>query len=250
MSHAIAIRDVHKTYPGGKHALKNFSLEVETGEIFGFLGPNGAGKTTTIKILLGLIKPTSGTVEVLGQDPTKPAARLRLGYLPEVANYYAFMTPRELLTFYGTVCGMPAKLRRERRELLLEQVGIADVADKQLKQFSKGMLQRVGIAQALLHDPDLLILDEPMTGLDPLARLQMRDMILALKQQGKTIFFSSHELSEAEVICDRVGVLKDGELCQCCPTRDMVGDGEANLERIFLRIIAAADPVTAAEGRA
>ncbi len=234
---AIEIDRLNKVYPGGNRALSDFSLTVETGEIFGFLGPNGAGKTTTIKILLGFMPPTSGTVRVLGGDPRLPETRRRIGYLPEVANYYGYMTVEELLRYYGRLCGMSRDAIRKRTDELLELVGLADVRRRQLKHFSKGMLQRAGIAQALLHDPDLLILDEPMTGLDPPARLQMRDIILQQKKQGKTVFFSSHELSEAELICDRVGILKAGCTVWCGPTREVTGDGAGNLERIFLRMI-------------
>ncbi len=238
MSSAIEIKNLNKTYPGGHRALTDFSLTVEPGEIFGFLGPNGAGKTTTIKILLGLLAPSSGTVSVLGGDPARPDTRTRVGYLPEVANYYEFMNVRELLAFYGRISGMNKHEIHTRSEELLDLVGLDGEARKRhLGKFSKGMLQRAGIAQALLHDPDLLILDEPMTGLDPIARLQMRNVITRLRDQGKTVFFSSHELSETEVICNRFGIVKQGELRWCGKSADVVGDGEANLERIFLEII-------------
>lgn len=238
MSAAIEINGLNKTYPGGHRALTDFSLTVNQGEIFGFLGPNGAGKTTTIKILLGLLSPTSGTVSILGGDPTRPATRTRVGYLPEVANYYEFMNVKELLRFYGRISGMADDTIARRTDELLDLVGLdPDARKRMLGKFSKGMLQRAGIAQALLHDPDLLILDEPMTGLDPLARLQMRDIITRLRDAGKTVFFSSHELSETEVVCNRFGILKQGRLRWCGQASDMVGDGEANLERIFLNII-------------
>jgi len=234
---AIQVERLSKVYPGGNRALTDFSLSVKVGEIFGFLGPNGAGKTTTIKILLGFMPPTAGTLRVLDADPQRPETRRRIGYLPEVANYYGYMTVDELLSFYGRLCGMTRAAVRDRTRELLEVVGLADVRRRQLKHFSKGMLQRAGIAQALLHDPDILILDEPMTGLDPPARLQMRDIILEQKKQGKTVFFSSHELSEAELICDRVGILKAGSIVWCGPTRQVTGDGARNLERIFLNMI-------------
>lgn len=237
MAHAIDIQGLTKRYPGGHVAVRDFSLEIHAGEIFGFLGPNGAGKTTTIKILLGLIAPSSGRVRVLDGDPTVPSTRSRVGYLPEVANYYEFMNVRELLRFYGTVCDMSRDRIERRTDEMLELVGLAEVGKRPLGTFSKGMLQRAGIAQALLHDPDLLILDEPMTGLDPLARLQMRDIILDLNKRGKTVFFSSHELSEAEAICSRVGILKLGELVWCGDTEEVIGDGDKNLERIFLSMI-------------
>lgn len=234
---AISIKNVNKIYPNGQKALKNFSLEVGEGEIFGFLGPNGAGKTTTIKILLGLLNKDSGTVAIYGKDPLIPKNRRALGYLPEVANYYEFMKADELLHYYGVICGLDKQTIRQRIKKVLTQVDLQGTANKRLKHFSKGMLQRVGIAQALLHDPQVLILDEPTTGLDPLARLQMRDIILQLRTEGKTVFFSSHELSEAETVCDRVGIIKQGSLCWCGPAKEVVGEGNENLERIFLNII-------------
>ncbi len=236
---AVRLEHVRQEYPGGMVALADFSLSVAVGEVFGFLGPNGAGKTTSIKILLGFFPPTSGTVSVLGGDPRQRDVRRRLGYMPEVANYYGFLTVRELLWFYGNLCGMSRAAIRARSDYLIELVGLEDARNRPLRQFSKGMQQRAGIAQALLHDPELLILDEPLTGLDPLARIQLRDLILLLKKQGKTVFFSSHELSEAELICDRVGILKAGALCWCGPLRDVAGDGQGNLERIFLSFITA-----------
>lgn len=235
---AVSLRQVRKVYPGGQEAVRNLSLEIRQGEVFGFLGPNGAGKTTTIKMILGFFAPTSGDVAVLGGDPLDPATRRRLGYMPEVANYYGFLTARELLRFYGRLCDLPDTRLRERSAELIRLVGLEAAADRQLKFYSKGMLQRAGIAQALLHDPELLILDEPLTGLDPLARIQLRDIILMLKQQGKTVFFSSHELSEAELICDRVAILREGELAWTGAIRDLAGDGQTNLERIFLKQIA------------
>jgi ABC-2 type transport system ATP-binding protein len=238
----IVLEQVGKDYPGGVAGLRDFSLTVKAGEIFGFLGPNGAGKTTTIKMLLGFFPPSAGVVRVFGDDPARPESRRRLGYLPEVAQYYGFLTPRELLRFYGRVCNLPAERITRRTAELLALVGLEAAADRPMKTFSKGMQQRAGIAQALLHDPDLLILDEPMTGLDPLARAQFREVILAQRQAGKTVFFSSHELSEAEMICDRVGILKAGRLLWCGPTRDLAGDGQGNLERIFLKLITQPQP--------
>ena len=235
---AIQIRQVTKLYPGGVQALAGLDLTVHQGEVFGFLGMNGAGKTTTIKMLLGFFPPTAGEVRVLGGDPGEPETRRRIGYMPEVANYYNYLTVRELLAFYGKVCGMSGAEIRRRSDELVELVGLKDAGKKQLKHFSKGMMQRAGIAQALLHDPELLILDEPLTGLDPLARIQLRDIIVMLRKSGKTVFFSSHELSEAEMICDRVGILKGGRLCCCGGIAEVAGDGAGNLERIFLRHIA------------
>lgn len=237
MEPAIEIQNLRKTYAKNKVAVRNFSLTINSGEIFGFLGPNGAGKTTTIKIMLGLLKATSGSVRIHGKDPAKPCNRSGLGYLPEVANYYEFMNVRELLRYYGILCGMSLREIRRRTDEMLALVDLSDTATRPLKEFSKGMLQRAGIAQALLHDPDLLILDEPTTGLDPLGRMQMRDILETLRKAGKTVFFSSHELSEAEMICDHVGIIKNGSLSWCGPTREVAGEGEKNLEKIFLDII-------------
>jgi ABC-2 type transport system ATP-binding protein len=237
MSAAITLDGLAKTYPNGQVALRNFSLTVEAGEVFGFLGPNGAGKTSTIKIMLGLIRPSAGSVRLFGEDPVVPAARRRVGYLPEVANYYDFMNVVELLRFYGALSGVPKSAMPGRIAELLALTGLAEVASRPLKEYSKGMLQRAGIAQALLHDPDLLILDEPMTGLDPLGRMQIRDIIRRQQESGKTVFFSSHELSEAEMICNRVGILRQGEMAWSGPVSEVAGSGDKNLERIFLRLI-------------
>lgn len=234
----IVIQNVSKRF-GNTLAVDNLSLAVHPGEILGFLGTNGAGKTTTIKMLLGLLSPDSGRVRVLGGDPCAPAARSRIGYMPETATYYPYLNLRELLFFYGGLCGMPRSAIRARAEMLIERVGLGAAAGRLLRTYSKGMLQRAGIAQALLHDPDLLILDEPLTGLDPLARIHFRDMILDLREQGKTVFFSSHELSEAELICDRVAILKQGALVVCGAMQAIAGDGGQNLERVFLKVLEA-----------
>ncbi|MDD2459593.1 MAG: ABC transporter ATP-binding protein [Kiritimatiellia bacterium] len=234
----VVIQNVSKRF-GSTLAVDNLSLTVHPGEILGFLGTNGAGKTTTIKMLLGLLSPDSGRVRVLGGDPCSPATRSRIGYMPETATYYPYLNLRELLFFYGGLCGMPRSAIRARAEILIERVGLGTASSRLLRTYSKGMLQRAGIAQALLHDPDLLILDEPLTGLDPLARIHFRDMILELREQGKTVFFSSHELSEAELICDRVAILKQGALVVCGAMQTLAGDGGQNLERVFLKVLEA-----------
>lgn len=232
----VSLEGVSKAF-GSVRAVNGLSLAVREGEILGFLGVNGAGKTTTIKLLLGFFPPDEGVVSVFGADPRVAATRRRIGYMPETAYYYPYLNVRELLALYGGLCGMSAREIRERSEMLIERVGLTDAAGRLLRTYSKGMLQRAGIAQALLHDPDLLILDEPFTGLDPLARIQFRDLILELRRQGKTVFFSSHELSEAELICDRVAILKQGAQVWCGTMREVAGDGQQNLERIFLRIL-------------
>jgi ABC-2 type transport system ATP-binding protein len=236
MSSVITIDHVSKAY-GTCQAVSDLTLTLHSGEILGFLGANGAGKTTTIKMLLGFFTPDSGQIAVYGQNPAEAATRQRVGYMPETAYYYPFLNIHELLSFYGGLCGMASDLIRQRSEELIARTGLEHAGKRLLKTYSKGMLQRAGIAQALLHDPDLLILDEPFTGLDPLARIQLRDLILDLKKQGKTILFSSHELSEAELMCDRVAIMKSGKLVLDKPVKEVVCDGNTNLERIFLHVL-------------
>ena len=236
MNSVVEIRGVSRCF-GDVRAVDNLTLSLGTGEIMGFLGANGAGKTTTIKMLLGLIRPTSGTVSVLGGDPSDAKVRAKIGYMPEIAYYYPYLNARELLAFYGGLCGMDGKTIRARTDELLSTVGLADTAKRPLKTYSKGMLQRAGIAQALLHDPDLLVLDEPFTGLDPLARIHFRELMHRLREQGKSIFFSSHELGETELLCDKVAIMKAGRAVYQGPVRQLAGDGEKNLERIFLDVL-------------
>lgn len=237
MEQAILVDNVSQVYKNGSKALDGLNLEVGKGEIFGFLGPNGAGKTTTIKLLLGFMSPTEGNVAINGIPSSNPQARAALGYLPEVANYYGFLKASEILAFYGRLNGMDKTSIKSRIQEVLDLVGLEDVGGKLIKQYSKGMQQRLGLAQALFHDPDVLILDEPMTGLDPIGRLQFRQLLQNQKKAGKTIFFSSHELSEVELICDRVAVLNKGKLKFCGPVEEIAGEGESNLERIFLDFI-------------
>jgi len=215
---AIDIAGLTKDYPVGfwrprmRRSLDHLTLRVEEGEIFGFLGPNGAGKTTTLKLLTGLIFPTLGMAQVRGRPISDIRMHREIGYLPEQPYFYDYLTARELLDYYARFSGFSRAERRERIERLLERVGLAEAGDIQLRKFSKGMLQRVGIAQAVLHDPLVIFLDEPMSGLDPVGRREVRDIILGLKQQGRTVFFSTHILSDAEMICDRVAVLHQGKL--------------------------------------
>ena len=236
MNSVVEIRGVSRRF-GDVMAVDNLTLSLGAGEIMGFLGANGAGKTTTIKMLLGLIRPSSGTVSVLGGDPSDAKVRAKIGYMPEIAYYYPYLNARELLAFYGGLCGMDGKTIRARTDELLETVGLADAAKRPLKTYSKGMLQRAGIAQALLHDPDLLVLDEPFTGLDPLARIHFRELMHRLREQGKSIFFSSHELGETELLCDKVAIMKAGRAVYQGPVRQLAGDGEKNLERLFLDVL-------------
>jgi len=213
----LEIRKLEKSYWGHlrlrRHRiLKGLSLTVARGEIFGLLGQNGAGKTTTIKILLGLVFPDAGSVRLFGRKSTIVAVKERVGFLPENPYFYEYLTGREFLDYCGRIFGYSAYERNRRIEALLDRVGMRSRADTQLRKFSKGMLQRIGLAQALINDPDLVILDEPMSGLDPIGRREFRDIILSLKERGKTVFFSSHILSDAEALCDRVGIVKDGVL--------------------------------------
>jgi ABC-2 type transport system ATP-binding protein len=195
-----------------KRALQPLHLTVEDGEIFGFLGPNGAGKTTTLKMLMGLVFPTAGTARILGKDWTDPEVKAQIGFLPEQPYFYDYLTAHELLDYYGQLSGVPARDRKKRVEEVLQRVGLTDIKGIQLRKFSKGMLQRAGIAQAILHQPKLVFLDEPMSGLDPLGRRDVRDLIVQLHQEGKTVFFSTHILSDAEALCDRVAIINNGEL--------------------------------------
>src|ERR1700719_2513419 len=215
---AIEIEGLTKDYPVRfwqqrlRRSLDHLTLRVEDGEIFGFLGPNGAGKTTTLKVLMSIIFPTSGTARVRGKSIDDVRMHREIGYLPEQPYFYDYLTARELLEYYARLFGFGRADRRERITRFLKRVGLAQAADVQLRKFSKGMLQRVGIAQAILHDPQVIFLDEPMSGLDPVGRREVRDIILDLKKQGRTIFFSTHILSDAEMLCDRVAVLLDGKL--------------------------------------
>ena len=234
----LEIDDASRSF-GDVNAVDGLTLSLKKGEIMGFLGTNGAGKTTTIKMLLGLIRPTAGTVRVLGGDPSNADVRRQIGYMPETAYYYPYLNARELLSFYGGICGLDAKTIRARTDELLARVDLAEAAKRPLKTYSKGMLQRAGIAQALLADPALLVLDEPFTGLDPLARIHFRDLMRELRDAGKTIFFSSHELGETELLCDRVAILKKGRCLYQGAVKDLAGAGDCNLERLFLKTLGA-----------
>lgn len=193
-------------------ALDRLNLKVHQGEVFGFLGPNGAGKTTTLKILLGFTIPTSGRARLFEEPVGNVYVRQRVGFLPESPYFYEYLTATEFLFFYGRLFGLEKQVIEEKVDLLLKQVGLASCRNLQLRKFSKGMLQRIGIAQALVNDPELVILDEPMSGLDPIGRKEVRDLIFQLKERGKTVFFSSHIIPDVEMLCDRVGILVKGKL--------------------------------------
>jgi ABC-2 type transport system ATP-binding protein len=218
MPPAIQIEELTKDYSIGfwrkrpYRALDRLTLSIESGEIFGFLGPNGAGKTTTLKLLMQLIFPTSGRAEILGQPVGHVATRQRIGYLPENPYFYDYLTAEELLGYFAQLFGYSAADRAKRVSALLDRVGIGAERRLQLRKFSKGMVQRVGIAQALINDPDVVFFDEPMSGLDPLGRREVRALILELRDQGRTVFFSSHILADAEALCSRVAVVAGGRL--------------------------------------
>ena len=237
--HAIEILKLEKTYTIGfwrktqKSALKPLSFDVEEGEVFGYLGPNGAGKTTTLKLLMGLIFPSGGGARILGRDMADPAVKAQIGYLPEQPYFYDHLTAPELLDYYGQLSGLPAQERKRRIPAMLGRVGLADTGRLQLRKFSKGMLQRVGIAQAILHDPKVVFLDEPMSGLDPVGRREVRDLILQLKSEGKTVFFSTHILSDAEALCDRVAILHKGELRGIGSVFELTHRGRGTVEVIW-----------------
>lgn len=215
---AIKTENLTKDYPVGfwrprpYRALDSLSLEVRSGEIFGFLGPNGAGKTTTLKLLMQLVFPTSGRAEILGRPVGDISVRRRIGYLPENPYFYDYLTAEELLSYFASLFGMAAAERRTRVAKLLDEVGIGGERRLQLRKFSKGMIQRVGIAQALINEPEVIFFDEPMSGLDPLGRREARELMLRLRREGRTLFFSSHILSDAEALCTRVGIVAGGHL--------------------------------------
>jgi len=222
---------------GPKLAVKDLNLKVAAGEVFGFLGPNGAGKTTTMNVLLGFVIPSGGSAWLFGVDVREPIARQRIGYLPELTYYYKFLTAEELLRFYARIFGIPHADADRRIERLLKLVELEHARKRPIKSYSKGMQQRVGLAQALINNPDLLILDEPTSGLDPLGRMKVREIIQRLKNEGKTVFFSSHELGEVETVCDRVAIINQGELKVEGRVSDLIEEHQANLEKIFLNII-------------
>jgi len=236
---AIEIIDLEKSYLVGfwrkrpKLALRPLRLTIEEGEVFGFLGPNGAGKTTTLKLLMGLVFPTGGTARILGMDMDDPRVKSQIGFLPEQPYFYDHLSARELLNYYGQLSGMPARNRSARVEEMLKRVGLSDSAGVELRKFSKGMLQRVGLAQAVLHDPKLVFLDEPMSGLDPMGRREVRDLIHQLRSEGKTVFFSTHILSDAEALCDRVGVIQSGELRGVGAVAELTSQSQGKIEIIF-----------------
>lgn len=208
----ITLKGVTKVF-GKKTAVRNLSLEIKKGEVFGFLGPNGAGKTTTIKMILGLLRPSKGEIKLFNEAPDSTSVKKRIGFLPEMANLYPHLTGEEFLSFVGEIFHLPNKEIEKRSKKLLRLLSLPTESwSRPIRTYSKGMQQRIGMAQALMNDPEILFLDEPMSGLDPIGRRQMKDIILRLKEEGKTIFFNSHILADAEAICDRIGIIHQGKL--------------------------------------
>ena len=235
---AIQTRGLRKVYRSGFFripyvGLQGLDLDVEPGESFGFIGPNGAGKTTTIKILMGLQSATEGSASLLGRDHRDPESRRKVGFLPERPYFYQYLTATEFLRFYGSLFDLSGKPLETKIGALLERVGLSRFADVKLGSYSKGMLQRAGVAQALINDPDLVVMDEPMSGLDPMGRALIRDLILEERERGKTVFFSSHILADVEVICDRIAIVVKGELRGCGTIHELVGDRVAHVDITF-----------------
>ena len=239
MPAAIETFELEKTYSVGfwkkraKRALHPLTLIVPEGEVFGYLGPNGAGKTTTLKLLMGLVFPSGGSARILGMHYLDPRVKAQIGFLPEQPYFYDYLTAPELLDYYARLSGMPPRERRKRIPQVLDRVGLPDIGSLQLRKFSKGMLQRVGIAQAIIHDPKLVFLDEPMSGLDPVGRREVRDLIQNLKDEGKTVFFSTHILADAEALCDRVAVVHKGELRGVGVVADLTSRVTDRVELVF-----------------
>ncbi len=225
-SKAIEITNLSKIFKGGARgevrALDDVSFDVHTGEIFGLLGPNGAGKTTMVKLLLGSLYPTSGTASINGHDISTEAARHKIGFLPENHQFPSYLTGRQMLLYFGGMAGLPQAELKTKIDFLLKMVGMFDWRNSKLKKYSKGMMQRLGLAQALINDPEIIFLDEPTDGVDPIGRREIRDILLNLKRQGKTIFLNSHLLSEVESVCDRVGILNKGKLIKTGPIGGLI----------------------------
>lgn len=229
---AISIQNLTKDFSVGLRGLKlravdGLNLEVEAGQIYGLLGPNGSGKSTTIKIILGLLHPSAGQCELFGQPCAEVAARRSLGFLPEAPYFYRYLSGRELVRFYARICGVPRQQMRQQVDSVIELVGMSEAASRKVGTYSKGMLQRIGLAQALVHDPDLVILDEPTAGVDPLGAADIADIIRELKRCGKTILLSSHLLAQMEGLCDRVAILHRGQLIREGRVDDLLAQADA-----------------------
>jgi ABC-2 type transport system ATP-binding protein len=236
---AIDITRLRKEY-GRKVALEDLSLSVQPGEVFGFLGPNGAGKTTTIKVLLGLVKPSSGQARIFGIPSTDPEARRQVGYLPENFRFQDWLTGTELLELHADLADMSRAERSQRIPEVLRLVGLGDRGDDRIRGYSKGMLQRIGLAQAVIHNPRLVLLDEPTSALDPIGRREVRDLIRGLAARGMTVFLNSHLLSEVEMVCDRVAIIDRGRVVRSGRLPDLVTPGQS-LEDLFMSLVHAGD---------
>ena len=237
----LTVEDLAKTFKVGftrkvVNAVRGISFSVAPGEIFGFLGPNGAGKTTTIKMCMDLIRPTGGTIRMFGLPPGARKARINVGYLPEQPYFYDYLKPAEIIDFFGRLYGLRRRERRQRTDELLDVVGLTHARGRTLRKFSKGMLQRIGLAQALVSDPELVILDEPLSGLDPIGRKELKDIISSLKAKGTTVFFSSHILADIELLCDRIAIIDKGKLKYTGPTREFVRRGRKEVEVVVTGI--------------
>jgi len=240
MEHAIDMRSVTVRFPargGVVTALDGLDLTVEPGQVFGFLGPNGAGKTTAMHVLLGFIEATEGEARLFGCDVRESIARQRIGYLPEHPDTYRFLTGHELLDVTAALFRLDRRTRRRRIGDAIEAVGLRDAAPRRIATYSRGMMQRICLAQALINDPDLVILDEPTGGLDPIGRMDIRRIIGELRDRGKTVFFSSHELSEVELVCDTLAILANGRIATQGPATSLVSPGE-RLEKVFMNVVA------------
>lgn len=236
------VTKIYNSWPRGNKvlALDHFSLQIEQGEVFGFLGPNGAGKSTALKMLLNFIYPSTGAVSLMGRSVLDSRVRRLVGYLPENPYFYDYLTAKEILWFGGTASGLSKHKIGERSEMLLHRMGLLSASKRPLRTYSKGMVQRAGIALALIHDPQVVVLDEPMSGLDPIGRKLVGDLILELKAQGKTVFFSSHILTDVERFCDRAGILVGGKLRLVGGLNELLME-EGNLENVFMREVHAAE---------
>jgi ABC-2 type transport system ATP-binding protein len=237
-SAVVQVEGLTKSFAGhigrrAKRALRDVTFSVREGEIFGFVGPNGAGKTTTLKILMGLIRADGGRASVLGHDVRETEYRRLVGFLPEAPYFYDYLTGREILHFYARVCGVAGAERARRVDTLLDWVGLAHAGDARLRTYSKGMLQRIGIAQALVHDPEVVFLDEPMSGLDPIGRKEIRDLVLRLHAEGKTVFMNTHILSDVEMLCHRVAIIVQGEIRYEGDPHAMLGDDELDTDVVL-----------------
>jgi ABC-2 type transport system ATP-binding protein len=234
----VHVEDIVKDFRPGfglrrKRVLHGITFDVREGEIFGFVGPNGAGKTTMLKVLMGLIRPTEGRASILGHDVSETAFRRHVGFQPENTYFYDYLTGREILRFYARLSGVSGAEREGRVDALLEQVGLTHAADARLRTYSKGMLQRVGIAQALVHDPQVVFLDEPMSGLDPIGRKEIRDLVLRLRTEGKTVFMNTHILPDVEMVCDRVAIIVKGRIMHEGAIDQFLEEGQREVDLVL-----------------